>query len=126
MIKNDFPMVFFLRSYLILPPSLLLLRLYGKIQNELELTKGRSDEENIGIFYLHDEFIHSSSKKLATFNEVLRPNRIVVDGDELFIVEGTTIYIYSMKDYKLKKNLGNKAKAYRNLKFFPVEVQAWC
>jgi hypothetical protein len=46
------------------------------------------------------------AEQLATLPEVLKVNNIFVDDDQFYITENTTIYIYSLKDFKLKKKFG--------------------
>lgn len=48
--------------------------------------------------------------KVATFPELLKPGTITVSGDECFITDGVKIYIYSLKDYKLKSQFGKKGE----------------
>lgn len=48
--------------------------------------------------------------KLGTLEGVFKPQMIKVYGDELFVVEGHTILIYSLKDLSLKKKIGKKGE----------------
>jgi hypothetical protein len=50
--------------------------------------------------------------KVANLPEVMKPQFIQVDGDELFVVESSTcsIYVYSLKDFKLKLKLGKRGE----------------
>ncbi len=44
-------------------------------------------------------------KKTVTLPEIREPERMVLANNRLFITEGTSIYIYSIKDYKLVNKL---------------------
>lgn len=46
------------------------------------------------------------AKKLATLPEILRPFHLSVDDQNFYITEYTTIYIFSLKDFTLKKKFG--------------------
>ena len=45
-------------------------------------------------------------EKVAVLEEISRPASIAVDNTQLYVVEGTTIFIYSLKNYKLIKKFG--------------------
>lgn len=47
---------------------------------------------------------------IATFPDLLKPTSIVIDEDRLYITEDITIFIYSMKDFKLIKKFGKKGE----------------
>jgi len=49
-------------------------------------------------------------KVIATLNEVLKPEFIIADNNQLYVVDGTTIYVYSLKDYKLVKKFGKRGE----------------
>lgn len=46
------------------------------------------------------------AERLVTMEDVTRPFMMSINGDRLFIVDGTSVLIYSMKDYKLIKKFG--------------------
>jgi hypothetical protein len=48
--------------------------------------------------------------------EVLVPEMIQVSGDELYVLEGATIYVYSLKDLKLLRKFGQKGEGPGELK----------
>ena len=56
------------------------------------------------MFLVFSIFVHA--EKVAVITEVLKPTAIVVDKNQFYINEDTTIYIYSLDDYKLKKKFG--------------------
>jgi len=49
-------------------------------------------------------------KVIADLNEVLKPESIIADNNQLYIAEGTSVYIYSIKDFKLVKKFGKKGE----------------
>jgi hypothetical protein len=53
---------------------------------------------------------------LGTLEEVLVPEMIQVSGDELYVLEGATIYVYSLKDLKLLHKFGQKGEGPGELK----------
>ncbi|MCK4762216.1 MAG: hypothetical protein KAW12_08465 [Candidatus Aminicenantes bacterium] len=42
--------------------------------------------------------------------DIMKPQRMYAAGEQLFITEGATIYIYSLKDYKLQKKFGRRGE----------------
>ncbi len=56
--------------------------------------------------------------------EILRPDMIDVDGNHLFVLEGTSIYIYDLKDLKLLMKFGKKGDGPGELKAVPF-VPNW-
>ena len=60
------------------------------------------------------------AKILADLPELMNPQRMVVDGNQLFIVEGTSIYIYLLKDYKLIKKFGKPGEGPGEFKINPL------
>lgn len=48
--------------------------------------------------------------KVTTFDELKKPDSISVDKDRMYITEGTTIFIYSLKDFALIKKFGRKGE----------------
>jgi hypothetical protein len=50
----------------------------------------------------------SAAERKTSCPDILKPEFIQVDGDELFINEGPSIFIYSLKDFKLKKKFGKQ------------------
>jgi hypothetical protein len=57
--------------------------------------------------------------KLAQLTEISAPSRMAVDGDQLFIIEKQTVYLYSMKDFNLVKTFGKKGAGPGEFKFTP-------
>ena len=53
---------------------------------------------------------------VMTLPEVMKPQRVYVDGEQVFITEGVSIYIYSLKDLKLQKKFGKKGEGPREFK----------
>ena len=54
--------------------------------------------------------------KEAVLQELNKPNALVVDRDKLFVTEGATIYIYSLKDFTLQKKFGSEGEGPREFK----------
>ena len=50
------------------------------------------------------------SRKVGVLTEVLKPDNISIFEDDLFVAEGSTFYIYSLKDLQLKKKFGRKGE----------------
>lgn len=48
--------------------------------------------------------------KLAQLAEISTPNSMTVEGNQLFIIEKETVFLYSMKDFKLVKTFGRKGE----------------
>jgi hypothetical protein len=53
---------------------------------------------------------------LGTLKEVLVPEMIQVSGDELYVLEGAAIYVYSLKDLTLLRKFGQKGEGPGELK----------
>jgi len=49
-------------------------------------------------------------KVIATLNEVMNPEFIVLDNERLYVAEKTSVLIYSLKDFKLLKKFGKKGE----------------
>jgi hypothetical protein len=60
------------------------------------------------------------STKVGTLTEVLKPDNITVLGDELYVVEGATIYIYSLKDLSLIRKFGKAGDGPGELQALPA------
>jgi hypothetical protein len=58
-------------------------------------------------------------EKIASFPEVMKPEAICIDGDELFVTEGTTVSVYCLKTFKLKHRLGKKGEGPGEFKYRP-------
>jgi hypothetical protein len=46
------------------------------------------------------------AKKVATFSDLLKPSRMVIENDKIYITEETTVHIYSSQDYRFVKKFG--------------------
>ena len=55
---------------------------------------------------------------VATMDEVMKPTTIVIDKDQIYLVEKTTIYIYDAKTYKFKKKFGKQGEGPGEFNFF--------
>lgn len=56
------------------------------------------------------------AENLGTLEGVLVPEMIQVTGDELYVLEGATIYVYSLKDLTLLRKFGQKGEGPGELK----------
>ncbi|MEN8154796.1 MAG: hypothetical protein ABFR75_12325 [Acidobacteriota bacterium] len=50
--------------------------------------------------------INLQGEVIATFPDLLKPTSLVIDEDRLYITQDITVFIYSMKDFKLIKKFG--------------------
>jgi hypothetical protein len=50
------------------------------------------------------------AQKVATLSEIAKPVDILVDADQIYIVSGVQVYIYSAKDYSFKKVFGQRGE----------------
>ena len=50
------------------------------------------------------------SEVVATFPDLTKPYKFMVDGDKFYVIENQTVSIYSSKDYKLLKKFGRKGE----------------
>lgn len=57
--------------------------------------------------------------KLADLPTLERPALIKVEGDELFVADGHTIHVYSLKNYQLKFKLGKRGEGPGEFKYQP-------
>jgi hypothetical protein len=51
-----------------------------------------------------------SAEKAAPLPELMKPGQIKADKNNIYVVEGATIYIYSLKDFSLRKKFGKKGE----------------
>ncbi|UCH92993.1 MAG: hypothetical protein JSV88_22250 [Candidatus Aminicenantes bacterium] len=59
-------------------------------------------------------------ERLATLPEIMKPASISVENNQLYIVEKSTIYLYSTKDFKLVKQFGRKGEGPGEFKNIPI------
>lgn len=73
------------------------------------------------VFFVLSIFLASLvfSAKVGTLPEVMKPDNITVRGDELYVVEGSTIYIYSLEDLKLTRKFGKNGEGPGELLVIP-------
>jgi len=65
---------------------------------------------------------------LGILNEVLEPESIQVYGNELYVVEGAVIFVYSLDDLSLIRKFGKKGEGPGELKafpFWPNSITVW-
>lgn len=59
------------------------------------------------------------AKKLASLVELLNPDAMVIGNNRLYITEGTSIYIYSLGDFRLVKKFGKEGEGPQEFKIVP-------
>jgi hypothetical protein len=72
-----------------------------------------SYKQKTGLLFILIFFFFSGAshaKKLAALPDILKPLRLTIDTDRFYVTEGTTIYIYSLKDFKLMKKFGKSGE----------------
>ena len=62
------------------------------------------------------------AKKVATFSDLLKPSRMVIEDDKIYITEDTTIYIYSSQDYHFIKKFGKAGEGPQEFLRFALVV----
>lgn len=65
------------------------------------------------------------AKKVATLTEIKTPKGLAVDDTQLYITENATVFIYSLKDFKLLKKFGKRGEGpqeFKTLPHVPVSV----
>jgi len=50
------------------------------------------------------------AEKVATFSEIVNPYSFVIDSDTIYISQGITVFIYSIKDYRFIKKFGKEGE----------------
>ena len=55
-----------------------------------------------------------TAEKILTFSELVNPHKIIVAGDEIIIEDFPKIYVYSVKDFKLKHSFGKEGEGPNN------------
>ncbi len=64
----------------------------------------------------------TQAKKVAILQEVSRPDAIAAGNNRLYISEGASVYIYTLKDYRLAKKFGKKGEGPREFNVNPVSA----
>ena len=59
------------------------------------------------------------AKKIAEFDDIYKPRQIEISGDDLYVVDGETIKLFSFKELKLIKQIGKKGEGPGEFKFWP-------
>jgi hypothetical protein len=58
--------------------------------------------------------------KIIPIQEILKPVTINLDNDQIYITEGASIYIYSLKDFKFVKKFGKEGEGPQEFKLIPL------
>jgi hypothetical protein len=63
--------------------------------------------------------------KIVPLPQLQKPNTIAVDDNQIYIADGTSIYIYSLKDFSLKKKFGRGGEGPQEFKrkIYIVDIQ---
>ncbi len=63
--------------------------------------------------------------KIVPLPQLLKPNTLVVDDNQIYIADGTSIYIYSLKDFGLKKKFGRDGEGPQEFKrkIYVIDIQ---
>lgn len=56
------------------------------------------------------------AKKITTLTELVNPDTIVIDDRQMYIKEGSTVNIYSLKDYKFRGKFGREGEGPKEFK----------
>lgn len=67
------------------------------------------------------------AEKAATFEEIKNPRNIAVDDTRFYVGEDATAFIYSLKNFKLKKKFGSKGQGpqeFDTLPHIPIGIDA--
>ena len=57
--------------------------------------------------------------RIVHLEEILKPVTINLDKDQIYITEGASIYIYSLKDFKFVKKFGKEGEGPHEFKIIP-------
>jgi len=58
-------------------------------------------------------------EKIAEFDDIYKPRQIEISGDDLYVVDGDTIKLFSIKELKFIKQIGKKGEGPGEFKFWP-------
>lgn len=64
-------------------------------------------------------FFSGFAEKLAELSDLVRPARIDVDGNELYVVQGAEILVFSLKDYRFQRKFGRLGQGPGELMLHP-------
>jgi len=57
------------------------------------------------------------SKVIAVFPEVQKPGFISIDGEQVYLIDGDTVHIYSFGEFQFKKKFGKRGEGPKEFKF---------
>ncbi len=63
--------------------------------------------------------ILGAETKVVPLPDLLKPETLVLDKTQMYVTEGTSIYIYSLKDFKLVKKFGKQGAGPQEFMFSP-------
>lgn len=76
----------------------------------------------VAVLTLFTGAVHA--EKLATLNEILKPDYLAVDKEQIYVVQGAEVFIYSLKDYKLITKFGKAGEGPQEFKINPFNPLA--
>jgi hypothetical protein len=80
-------------------------------------------KKGISVFMVLFLFLPASfirAGKIATLEGLMRPDAIDIGNNRIYITEGTTIYIYSLEDFRLLKKFGKAGEGPREFRINPI------
>lgn len=72
-----------------------------------------------GLVLLLATAVWGAKTKKVELPDIMKPGSMTVDDSQLYIVDGTSIYIYSLKDYKLVTKFGKAGEGPKEFKTNP-------
>ena len=72
------------------------------------------------ILLLYSSAFINHGMKLAEFEDIYKPSQIVVSGNDIYVVDGETIKLFSIKNMELKKMIGEKGEGPGEFKMAPT------
>lgn len=76
----------------------------------------------IVLFFIMGIAISGYAEQVTILTDLMKPERMVIDDSQIYVTEGTSIFIYSAKDYKLKKKFGQAGEGPQEFKVIPGQV----
>jgi hypothetical protein len=58
--------------------------------------------------------------KVASLTDFYTPGQLAVDDEQFYVVEKATVFIYSLKDFKLKTKFGKAGEGPQEFKLYPI------
>ncbi|MCK5055583.1 MAG: hypothetical protein KAT34_02940 [Candidatus Aminicenantes bacterium] len=68
------------------------------------------------LLWMFTGIIFAAGAKVITLNDITNPTTITVDNEQMYITENAAVYIFSLKDFKLKKKFGRRGEGPQEFK----------